>query len=194
MERLKQSFIWAAVFVIAIWAVFIVDFLPFWHLSRYGIKPRNMTGLIGIVTCPFLHGGFFHIIANSIPLFVFVLLTNFFYRNLSLPVILFIIIIGGGLVWLFGRFANHIGASGLIYGLFGFLLLAGFFKKRIKLILLSIIIGIIYSGLIFSLFFQLFPVGISRYISWESHLFGFISGGLIAYLLRHKRITGEKNA
>lgn len=94
-------------------------------------------------------------------------------------VILISVLLGGFLVWVFGRDANHIGASGLIYGLASFLILNGFVEQKFIPLLISIVIAIIYGGL----FWGMFP-SMRSYISWEGHMFGAIAGAIAVYLLK----------
>src|SRR5258708_7368855 len=99
------------------WAVETLDLLPFVHLDRFGIWPRSVAGLWGILWAPFLHAGFGHLLANSVPFVVLGGLVLLGGRRLFWSVTLFVVIAGGLGVWLFGgRFTNHIGASGLIFG------------------------------------------------------------------------------
>ena len=145
---------------------------------------RTSWGLIGILTSPFLHGGIRHLISNTFPLIVLLTILNYFYQQKALSVITFTIIIGGLFVWLFARNANHIGASGLIYGLAAFLIANGFIEKKFVPILISIGVILLYGGLIWGVF----PSKYGR-VSWEGHLFGAIAGVLIAFILRGKKAS-----
>ncbi|MBL4746917.1 MAG: rhomboid family intramembrane serine protease [Flavobacteriaceae bacterium] len=169
--------------VILIWVIFLIDNLLGLNLTNFGIVPRTTSGLLGVFTAPLLHAGFFHIISNSIPVFILSATLFFFYKKEAPGVIIKSILLGGGLVWLFARSANHIGISGLIYSLAAFLIVAGFIKKDIKSIIVSAGILFIYGGLIWGVF----PGRIS--VSWEGHLFGAIAGGLIAYSTFKKNKT-----
>ncbi|MEI6766058.1 MAG: rhomboid family intramembrane serine protease [Bacteroidota bacterium] len=168
----------ATMFVLfVIWAVFIVSrFFP--AMLEYGIVPHSQRGLIGIILAPFLHGSFGHIIANSVPLGVFVFVLFLFYNRIAVPVIVLSIVLGGLLVWLFGRQACHIGASGLIYSLAGFLVTSGIVRKKFWLFLLSVILIFLYGGLIWGV------LPSDPRISWEGHLFGAVSGILLAFFFR----------
>jgi len=168
-------------FVFSVWLVFILDIIIPIDFNNYGILPRTIQGLVGIPLSPFLHAGLFHIISNTIPLFILLFLLFTFYKKESLPVIVLIILIGGILVWIFGRKSYHIGASGLIYGLFSFLVVSGFLRKNIKTIIVSIIVIFLYGGLIYGIFPQ------QSHISWEAHLFGAIAGIICSYLFKTKR-------
>ena len=156
---------------------FIGLFVP---ITKFGIIPRTTNGLIGVFTAPFLHGGIRHLLSNTIPLITLLIVLNTIYPTKTLAVFLFVTLAGGMLVWIFGRDANHIGASGLIYGLVAFLIVNGILEKKYIPILVSIGIGVVYGGLIWGIF-----PSVRSYISWEGHLFGAISGVLIAFLLKN---------
>ena len=153
------------------WAVEILDLLPFLHLDRHGIHPRSLSGLPGIFFAPFLHDGFSHLAANSLP---FILLGGVVLmggRRVFWRVTIFVTLIGGLGVWLLaGSSTNHIGASGLIFGYLGFLVARGHFEKSTAWMLVACIILIAYGGLLFSVL--PFHPG----VSWQSHLFGFLAG------------------
>ena len=129
--------------------------------------------------CPFFTRGIRHLLSNTIPLITLLIVLNTIYPTKTLAVFLFVTLAGGMLVWIFGRDANHIGASGLIYGLVAFLIVNGILEKKYIPILVSIGIGVVYGGLIWGIF-----PSVRSYISWEGHLFGAISGVLIAFLLK----------
>ncbi|WP_062269345.1 rhomboid family intramembrane serine protease [Endozoicomonas arenosclerae] len=151
-------------------------------LNSYGLIPRDTaTGWIGIFTSPFLHGSLLHFFSNIVPFAIFsvLVLQHGLLRYIVVTVVC--ILLSGALVWGLGRPGVHVGASGLIYGYFGFLLLAGIFSREIKLILISIFVGISYGGLIFGVL-----PGVP-YISWESHLFGLLAGFLCAWLWAHEK-------
>ncbi|MFC2109539.1 rhomboid family intramembrane serine protease [Bacteroidota bacterium] len=166
-------------FVIILYAIYAVDFI--FPITKFGIIPRTTQGLIGIITAPFLHRGIWHLVSNTIPLIVLLSVLNHFYPKKTMSVILFTVIAGGLLVWIFARKANHIGASGLIYGLATFLVVNGFLEQKFIPILVSIAIALIYGGLIWGIF-----PSIRNHISWEGHLFGAIAGITIAFLLKNK--------
>lgn len=156
-------------------------FIP---INQFGIIPRTPWGLLGIFTSPFLHGNIRHLVSNTIPLIVLLVILNYFYKKKAVNVIAFTIIIGGLFVWIFARNANHIGASGLIYGLAAFLIANGFIEKKILSLVISTGVILLYGGLIWGVL----PSTYGR-ISWESHLFGAIAGILIAFILK-----GQKTA
>ncbi len=185
VHSFKRDLTGIAVFVAVIWAIFIVDrFLP---LEQLGLVPRSLKGLIGIVTIVFLHADLGHIMANTVPLVVTLCLLAGSRAN-SIDIVVYISVIAGVLLWLFGRDALHIGASVLVFGLIGFLVCAGFFEKRLLSALIAIGVAITYGS---TLFFGVLPI--QRGVSWEGHLFGAIAGGLIAYYIAGdlERGTGE---
>lgn len=160
-----------AFLVVAIWAVFLTEMRFHLDLSDYGIRPRSWEGLIGILVSPFLHGSLEHIASNTPPLFILTAALVYFYRALSLKVLLYGILLSGGITWLIGRDANHIGASGLIYVLVSFIFFKGMMTRYYRLVALSFAVVVMYGGMVW----YLFP-GIDDAISWEGHLGGFVSG------------------
>lgn len=166
------------------WAIEILDQAVFrGGLDRYGIQPRSIIGLRGIIFAPFLHGGFSHLIANTIPFLTLGWLTMIQETSDFYLVSIASALVGGLGVWLFGG-ANsvHIGASILIYGYLGFLLLRGVFQRNLPSIFLSIIVFLVYGGLVFGIF----PSQVG--VSWQGHLFGFIGGAFTAWA-----VAKEKN-
>ncbi|MGK0290147.1 MAG: membrane associated rhomboid family serine protease, partial [bacterium] len=154
-------------FIACIYVIFAISI--FFPIAKFGIVPRSATGLIGIFTSPFLHTGIRHLVSNTIPLIVLLIILNYFYHQKAMAVIAFTIIIGGFFVWIFARNANHIGASGLIYGLAAFLITNGFIEQKFLPMLISIGVIILYGGMIWGVFPNTY-----RQVSWESHLFGTI--------------------
>jgi membrane associated rhomboid family serine protease len=169
------------------WAIEIVDIYVFkGSLDRFGIQPRNIPGLKGIIFAPFLHGGFGHLIANTIPFLTLGWLTMIQETSDFFIVSIVSAVIGGLGVWFFGAPNSvHLGASILIYGYLGFLLLRGYFQKNLPSILLSIAVFVLYGGLIWGVL----PAQIG--ISWQGHLFGFIGGAIAAKLIaKEKKFYG----
>lgn len=180
-KQIKTSALYIFGFVSLIWLVELVNMFMGHSLSRFGILPRTLQGLLGIPLSPFLHGGIWHTLLNTVPFIVLGGLIIIRGVRVFLEASLFIILAGGGCLWLFGRSSYHVGASGLIFGYFGFIVARGWFDRSIGSIIIAFIILFSYGGIIL---WGLLPV--SPYISWEGHLFGLLGGVLGAWLARPK--------
>lgn len=158
----------------AIWGVFYYNITEYaFNLNNYGLRPRDPEGLIGIFTMVFLHGDWEHLINNSASLIVLSWALFYFYPKLAPRVMLYIVLFGGIWLWLFAREGtNHIGASGLVYGLGAFLFASGMIRRKRELMALSIMILFLHGGMIWGIF----PQPEALRISWEGHLFGALAG------------------
>lgn len=166
-------------FVMALWSVFWYELQFQDNLSHFGIYPREVYGLKGILFSPFLHGDIEHLANNSFALLVLLPILRYFYKEQSFVVLLFGIIFSGLGTWLLGRPSYHIGASGLIYALVSFIFFKGIFTKYYRLVALSFTIVILYGGSVW----YMFP-NVKEGISWEGHLAGFIVGLALALVLK----------
>ncbi len=172
-------------FIAIIWAVFAVScFVP--SLDSYGVVPRTLHGLIGIPAAPFLHANLHHILSNTFPLFVLLALLAG-SKARSWEIVFDVVLLGGLLLWLFGRPADHIGASGLIFGLIAFLILSGFLERRLVPLAIAVIVGFVYGGTLIS---GVLP-SVDSAISWDGHLCGAIAGGIVAYALTRQSAGGQ---
>lgn len=165
------------------WAVFWADNVFHLDLYNFGVSPRTMSGLKGILFSPFIHADFNHIANNSFPVFILSSLIFYFYKPIAWPAILWIFVISGIWLWVGGRNNDHIpnyhfGASTLIYGFSTFLFFSGVFRKHKQLMVVSALVVFLYG----SITWGIFPF--DRTMSWEGHLFGAISGILVAYNYR----------
>lgn len=160
-----------------LWGITFVNKLLGYRLNIFGIYPRSIFGLIGIVCAPFLHGNFNHLFLNSIPLFVLGGLVLISGRAEFYSVTVIIVVLSGLALWLFGRRAIHVGASALIMGYLGFLLIQAFTEITIITFVIGFI-SIYYFGL---LLLGIFP-STEKGISWEGHLFGLLAGLAALYL------------
>jgi membrane associated rhomboid family serine protease len=168
--------------VALMWAVFFLNTLFPPDFRQYGVVPRQAEGLWGIFLAPFLHGSLNHLTANSGPLFVLLAVSLSFSRMLTTQALGAIVVIGGMGVWVFGRpHTVHIGASGVIFGLIGFLVFIGIFGRRWKTLVLSLVVFFAYGGAIMTLFIHMPGV------SWSSHFWGFAAGVLAAWRLAQSR-------
>lgn len=159
------------VLVAAMWLVEIANLLTHDALEPFGIRPRTLVGLWGILFAPFLHANLLHLIANTIPFVVLGWMVALRGLREFCLVTGCVMLIGGAGVWLLGRpFSVHVGASGLIFGYLGFLLARGLFERSAQAILLSLVTLFLYGGAIWGV------LPSSPRVSWESHLFGFLAG------------------
>lgn len=175
-ELLKTHIHLLLIIFAVVWAVNLFNWIFLRSLLNiFGIFPRRVFGLLGVVFSPILHGNLKHLLFNSIPAFVlmaFVLTTGL---QSFIAVTVFIALVGGILVWIFGRPALHIGMSGLICGYFAFLLVNAFERPSLLSIVL-VVVAVYYFG---SIFLSLFPK--DKETSWEGHLFGFAAGIVMAF-------------
>ncbi|MBW4540745.1 MAG: rhomboid family intramembrane serine protease [Myxacorys chilensis ATA2-1-KO14] len=162
------------------WFIHITDSVLPGTANVYGIIPRTSLGVRGIFFSPFLHGSYQHLISNTIPF----LMLGWFVMLRSVKeffAVSAIVLLASGIgVWLFGSPGIHIGASGVIFGYFGFLLSRAYFERSALSIALSLTVGLFYGSLIWGVLPN------QMHISWEGHLFGFIGGILAAKWLSRK--------
>ena len=169
---------WILGFIALIWVIFALDrFLP---LEQFGLIPRDFSGLLGIAGMHFLHGNWGHLLSNSIPLLVLLMLLAGSRAN-SLSIVILISLIGGLILWFIGRSSLHIGASLLVFGLASFIIVSGLIEKRPLPLMISIIVIVIYGS---SLFKGILPI--QRGVSFEGHISGLIAGALCAFVLLPK--------
>jgi membrane associated rhomboid family serine protease len=156
------------------WIIYFIDlFLPF-PLAEFGIYPRTVHGLIGILFAPLIHGGIIHLISNTIPMFILGFILFHFYDRIANRVFYQGYLYTNILVWILARPSYHIGASGLIYCLASFLIFFGIFRKDFTSIVISAGIIFLYGGLIYGV------IPVQPGVSWESHLMGGIVGFILA--------------
>lgn len=148
------------------------------ELVQYGVFPRKPSGLIGILTFPFIHADWKHIFNNSTAIFVLGTMLYYFYREVASKTLLWVYLLSGVWLWIGGRANFHIGASGVVYALFGFLFVSGLLRKHLKLMALSLLVVFLYGSLVWGVF----PV--DERISYEGHLFGLLAGVVVAIVYR----------
>lgn len=174
--------------VLLIWTVFWVEVRFQINLNHFGVYPRTFSGLKGIIFSPFVHGSVEHLYNNTIPLAILSASLVYFYRGISFKVLLWGILLSGFLTWIIGRPSYHIGASGVIYVLASFIFFKGVFTKYYRLVALSLMVVFIYG----SMLWYIFPV--KENISWEGHLAGFLTGLLLATVIKAKIPAAKKYA
>lgn len=171
---------WPLGLLAVMYIVFILDYYLTGGLlsAYYGLHTRELAGLPGIITAPFLHGSWGHLLSNTVPFVSLTGLLVFFYPRLWPRVLASLWLGTGVLVWVLGRHVTHIGASGVVYALAAFLAFSGIFRRDFRAIVVSLLVLFYYGGMI---------VGIlpgEEGISWESHLLGLVMGVLGAYAYR----------
>ena len=176
-----RSLIILGAFLVLLWIILIIQQtfdlnFPYW----FGLHPRTFSGLIGIITSPLIHAGFTHLLSNSLPVFLLAAGIIYFYPETAFKVIAIIYFFTGLLVWLFARPVYHIGASGLIYGFAAFLFFSGIFKRDNRSIALSLLVTFLYGGMVWGI------LPGQPGISWESHLFGGVTGIVCSFIFRKK--------
>ncbi|HEX2037035.1 MAG TPA: rhomboid family intramembrane serine protease [Chloroflexota bacterium] len=171
-------------FVAVMWVVELVDLVLYrGGLDANGIRPRDLTGLDGILLAPFLHGGLSHLVANTIPILVLGWLVIMRSQRDFLWVTVVAGLLGGLGVWLFGRPNTiHIGASGLVFGYLGYLFLRGYWERSVSAVLLALVAGVLYGSALWGM------LPTRPNISWEGHLFGFAGGASAAAVHRQRRL------
>lgn len=164
------------------WAVFAVNTLLGGALNVFGVIPRSAVGLRGIVFAPFLHANLNHLLANSLPFVVLGWLVMIRDARHFLPVTAIAMLASGLFAWIFGAPGSvHIGASGVLFGYLGFLLLSGWYARSFGSVILSIGVAVAWGGLVLGV------MPGTPGISWQSHLGGFVGGVLAARYLAPRR-------
>jgi membrane associated rhomboid family serine protease len=158
-----------------LWIIQVANFILGNKLCILGVVPRKIYGLLGIICSPFIHYGFNHVFFNSIPLFVLLSSILAFGIPAAICTTVMIIAISGLGVWLFGRSAIHVGASGLIMGYMGYILYSAYYTNSVS----SIVVGVLCFYYLGSILFSVIPTDETS--SWEGHLFGLLAGVFTAH-------------
>lgn len=192
VHTVRQEIRGVLIFLGLIWAVFLLSlFLP--SLDKWGLVPRHLVGLTGILTMTFLHENWQHLANNTLPLLILLTLLAGFKVS-TWRIVIMIILVGGCLLWLFGMRGNHIGASLLIFGLITFLIASGiFFEKRPMSIAIAVLVAFLYGLTLLKGVIPRFSN--PDHVSWDGHLCGAVAGVLVAYLLERdnqRRIARER--
>ena len=177
-KRFIYSLVFPAFFLFMIWAVKFFELTMELSFIHGGVYPRQVSGLIGILFSPMIHGDWKHLADNSIPIFVLSLALFYFYRDIAYKIWILLYLISGILLWCVGRQAYHIGASGIIYGLAAFLFLSGVIRRVRSLMAISLLVVFWYGSLVWGL------LPFDYHVSFEAHLTGAIAGILLALAFR----------
>lgn len=176
IAKLKLSAARLGVLAVVLWGVFLVDRVLPIDFNRWGIVPRELGGIWGIFLSPFLHANLSHLLSNFLPLMILLTLLVATQRH-SWWIALQIVLLGGVLLWVFGRPAVHVGASGLIYGLIAYLMAAGFRQGRFGPAIAALLVGFLYGGTLLS---GVLPT-VGEHVSWDGHLTSAVAGGILGY-------------
>ena len=182
-QNLFSILFFPVLFVAAMWIVKLVEINFDISFSDYGIYPREIQGLPGILLSPLIHGDIYHLINNSAPMLFLGMGVWYFYKPVAFKVFLWTYLMTGLWIWAAARPAYHIGASGLIYAFASFIFFSGIFRKYYKLLALSMLIVFLYGGMVWGVF------PLKQHISWESHLLGAVAGLIMAI---HYRKIGPR--
>jgi membrane associated rhomboid family serine protease len=182
-KSILKSFIPALIFVAILWIVKGVEIYYSKSFVNYGLYPRSIEDLRGIILMPFLHDDLKHLFSNSVPLLILGATLSYFYKEVALKAFFQIWILCGVWLWIGGRPSYHIGASGLVYGLASFIFFSGVLRREKGMMALSLLVVFLYGSMIWGL------LPIIQGVSWEGHLFGGLSGTLMAW---HYRKVGPQ--
>jgi len=178
IETSKEFIPFILTMVGCLWAFNYANWKTGARLNKFGIRPRRAKGLIGIVLAPFLHADFNHLLFNSLPLIVLSLFIITMGETLFYVVTFLLIILSGAGTWLFGRRGIHIGASGVIAGYFGFVLVSAYGQPTFASLFCAGVALYYFGGILLSL------LPSEERVSWEGHLIGFIAGLVTFYLCK----------
>jgi len=168
-------------FVVLLWAIYFIGNASEFNMALLGIHPLDFKSLTGILTSPLIHADFEHLSSNSISFFVIGFGFCFLYRRKSIPIFLFIYFTSGLWGWFFARGGFHIGASGLVYGMFFFLVTSAIIKREKRTMAFAMLITFLYGAIVWGFFPVFFP---HKNISWEIHTTGTIAGIVAAFYFR----------
>lgn len=177
-SKLFSSILYPLLFVALLWAIKFYEEISHTSLSWYGIYPRSIHGLIGVVAAPLLHADYEHLLSNTVPLLILGSTIFYFYRSIAFQVFFWVYLMTGIWVWAAARESYHIGASGILYGFVSFLFFSGVFRKDTRLLALSLFVVFLYGGTVWGI------LPIREGVSWESHMLGSLAGLITAYNFR----------
>jgi membrane associated rhomboid family serine protease len=187
--RAKGGLLFMGGFVMLLVIVELVNILTLHGLNaNFGLRPRSPDGILDIFTFPLLHAGFGHLLSNALPLVIFGFLAFLSGIRVFLTALALSWLGSGLAVWLIGGGGITVGSSGLVFGLFAFLLVRGFFNRNWWQILLSLVLFLAYGGILFGVL----PT-VAGFVSWQAHL-GGAAGGVAAAVLLRVRGRGETGA
>ncbi len=180
-----RSLLFTFMLLSVLWLVKFYEVIFDVSFVEYGILPHELIGLRGILFSPFIHGDFNHLLSNTIPCFILMLVLFNTYDRVAFWVIIAIHIFGGLLVWIFAPWGgSHIGISGIIYGIAGFLVSSGLFRKDRRSISIAFVVIFLYGGMIAGFLPE-------EGVSWQGHLYGAVVGAGLAFLMRKRKLDSD---
>jgi membrane associated rhomboid family serine protease len=179
-KRFILSLVPPAIILFLIWLVKIIEVVDGLDLYYFGIFPRRISGMLGIIVSPFIHANFNHLINNSVPFFFLLAAIFYFYQKVAWRVLFYSYLLTGVIVWFIARPSYHIGASGLVYSFASFLFVSGIVRRNINLLAISLLVIFLYGSMVWGIF----PYRPD--MSWESHLVGLTIGVMMAIYYRHE--------
>ena len=181
-SRARRGLLVVGSFVLLLYVIEIINTVLLHSLNRtFGLRPRTLDGLLDILTFPLLHANLAHLMSNTLPLIIFGFLVFLAGMRVFITALASSWLGSGVVVWLIGGFKVTVGASGLVFGLFAFLLVRGFVNRNWWQIVLSVVLFMAYGGILFGIL----PT-VASFVSWQAHLGGAI-GGVVAALLLSTR-------
>lgn len=177
-ERVRYAVLGAAALLAGVWVAWLLAWLLGWSLDDLGVRPRDFSGLIGILTAPFAHASFEHLMSNTLPLALLATLTLYCYPRAARLAVPLIWLASGLGVWLFARSSTHVGASGIAHGLMLFLFVMGLLRRDRLAVVVSLVVFFLYGGMLMTVLPR------EANVSFEYHLAGAVAGLVAAVLLR----------
>ena len=174
MKNIKKFIAAPLIFIAVIVVAYLLNVITPFDLNQYGIRPRSISGLFGIPLVVFLHGDFGHLFNNSVPLLILGMLLRSYGLNYFIKTTISLTLLSGLLTWIFSPSDLLVGASGLVFAYFSYLITKAMINKTAFTILIAAVVILVYGGLIFSL--GHFQEG----VSWTGHICGFASGIILA--------------
>ncbi|WP_039995021.1 rhomboid family intramembrane serine protease [Paraglaciecola chathamensis] len=175
-KRLSNSILTSTGFVLLLWCIQSAEILFSLDMHMFAVYPQRLSGTLGILTAPLIHGSLQHLFSNSLPLLILLTALIYGYPKTRYKVLVSVWILSGVGVWLFARESYHLGASGMTHGIFFYLLVVGILRRDKSSIGIMMIAFFMYGGMTMSIFPR------EPGISFEYHLFGGISGALAALM------------
>lgn len=188
LKKMLLAMVIPGSFLFFCWMIYLIEISLNIDLAGYGLRPREISQWYGIITMPFLHGGFEHIIANTASFLVLGSLLFYFYNDDAIQIFIWSYFLSGVFTWIIGRNSIHIGASAMIYAFAGYLFTAGVISKNIRLMAIALIVVFMYGSMIWGIFPQ------NNNVSWEGHLSGFAAGIGLAFMYRPPKPVDESEA